>query len=249
MAVSIDLSGQVAVITGGTRGIGRAAALELARAGADVVVTKHRTPPDELLSELRGLGVRAEAFPCDVSDTAACEALIDSVVKTFGRVDILVNNAGITRDGLIMRMSESDWDAVLDTNLKSVFVTCKAVSRVMMKQRSGSIINIGSVSGLVGLAGQANYAASKAGLVGFTKVLAREFASRGVRANVIAPGFIESDMTAVLDQKVKDGALAQIPLSCFGVPTDIANAILYLASPLSRYVTGQVLVVDGGMAM
>jgi 3-oxoacyl-[acyl-carrier protein] reductase len=249
MPQTIDLSGQVAVITGGTRGIGRAIALELAQAGARIALTHHRTPPESLLTEIRELGVEAEAFPCDVSDSAACEALVDSAAKAFGRIDILINNAGITRDGLIMRMSEADWDAVLYTNLKSVFVTCKAATRIMMKQRSGSIINIGSVSGLVGLAGQANYAASKAGLIGFTKVLARELASRGVRANVIAPGFIESDMTAVLDQKIKDGALAQIPLASFGQPSDIAHAALFLASPLSRYVTGHVLVVDGGMAM
>ena len=249
MSLPIDLSGKVAVITGGTRGIGRATALTLAQAGADIALTRHRTPPEALLEEIRALGVRAEAFPCDVSDAAACEALIDAAAKAFGRIDVLVNNAGTTKDGLFMRMSNEDWDAVLTTNLKSAFVTSRAVSRIMMKQRSGSIINIGSISGMVGLAGQANYAASKAGLIGLTKVVARELAGRGVRANVIAPGFIESDMTAELDQKIKDHALGQIPLAKFGQPEDIASMVAFLASDHSRYITGQVLVVDGGMTM
>lgn len=249
MPTTIDLTGQVALITGGTRGIGRACALGLAQAGADIALTQFRTPPEELIQQIETLGRRAVAFRCDVSEAADCEALVDRAAKEFGRLDVLVNNAGITKDTLVMRMSEADWDAVLTTNLKSAFITCKAATRIMMKQRSGSIINISSVSALLGLAGQANYAASKGGLIAMTKALARELAPRGVRANCIAPGFIQSDMTDVLDQKVKDHALSQIPLGSFGVPDDIAHAVVYLASPLARYVTGQTLVVDGGMVM
>lgn len=249
MTKTISLEGQVAVVTGASRGIGRAIAEEFARAGADLVINYNRTPAQEIVDFASSLGRKAIAVQADVSNAADCERLIDETIRQFGRLDVLVNNAGITRDTLLMRMDEAAWDDVLNTNLKSAFVTCKAASKHMMKARSGSIINIASVSGLIGLAGQANYAASKAGLIGFTKTIARELASRGIRANVIAPGFITSDMTSVLDEKMKEQVLGQIPLKRYGEPVDIANAALFLASDMSRYVTGTVTVVAGGMVM
>jgi len=247
--ININLEGQAAVVTGASRGIGRAIAEELARAGADLVVNYNRTPCDDLVAYVESVGRRAVAVQADVSVAADCENLVAECVKQFGKIDILVNNAGITRDGLIMRMDEKAWDEVLDTNLKSAFITCKAASRHMMKARTGSIINIASVSGIMGLAGQANYAASKAGLIALTKTVARELASRGVRANVVAPGFITSDMTSTLDDKFKEQVLGEIPLKRYGEPADIAAAVAFLASPLSNYITGNVLVVDGGMTM
>jgi len=246
---TISLEGKVAVITGASRGLGRAIAEEFARAGADLVVNYNSTPCQDLVDYVETLGRKAVAIQADISKVADCNRLIDEAVKTFGKVDILVNNAGITRDTLLMRMDEEAWDAVIATNLKSAYATCKAACRPMMKARSGCIINVSSVSGLMGQAGQANYAASKAGLIGFTKTIAREFASRGIRANVIAPGFIASDMTSVLDEKIKEQVLKEIPLNTFGDPTDIANAALYLASDMGKYVTGSTLVVDGGITM
>lgn len=246
---TISLEGQVAVITGASRGIGRAIAEEFARAGANLVVNYNKTPAQELVDFAVSQGRQAHAVQADVSKVADCDRLIDEAMKTFGRIDILVNNAGITRDTLLMRMDEAAWDEVLDTNLKSAYATCRAASRHMMKARTGSIINVSSVSGLIGLAGQANYAASKAGLIGFTKTIARELASRNIRANAIAPGFITSDMTSTLDDKMKAQVLEQIPLKRYGEPGDIANAALFLASPMSAYVTGTVMLVSGGMAM
>jgi 3-oxoacyl-[acyl-carrier protein] reductase len=199
--------------------------------------------------EIRALGRQAWAFGVDVADPGAISAVAEQILAAATKVDILVNNAGVTRDTLLMRMSEADWDTVLNTNLRGAFLFTKAFTRAFLKQRSGRIINISSVIGLIGNAGQCNYAASKAGLIGFTKSVAKEFGSRGVTCNAIAPGFIETDMTAALDEKLKEGLLKQIPLGTLGQPDDIAEAALYLAGPGGRYVTGQVLTVDGGMVM
>jgi 3-oxoacyl-[acyl-carrier protein] reductase len=246
---TISLEGKVAVVTGASRGLGRAIAEEFAKAGADLVVNYNKTPAQDLADFAATQGRKAIAVQADVSQVADCERLINEAIKTFGKIDILVNNAGITRDTLLMRMDEGAWDAVLDTNLKSAYATCRAACKYMMKARTGSIINVSSVSGLMGQAGQANYAASKAGLIALTKSIARELSSRGVRANAIAPGFIQSDMTSVLDDKLKEQVLTQIPLGRFGDPTDIANAALYLASDMSSYVTGTTLIVSGGLVM
>ena len=244
------LSNLTAVVTGAGRGIGRAIALKFAAEGANIVcVSRSVENSEKVAAEVRGLGRTAWALAVDVSDAAAVSAAGEKILTDAGKVDILVNNAGIIRDGLLMRMSDSDWDTVLDTNLKGAFLFTKAFTRAFLKQRSGRIINISSVIGLIGNAGQANYAASKAGLIGFTKSVAREFGSRGVTANAIAPGFIETDMTADLGDDVKTALLKQIPLGLLGEPNDIASAALYLASPAARYVTGQVLTVDGGMVM
>ncbi len=244
------LSNLTAVVTGAGRGIGRAIALKFAAEGANIVcVSRSVENSEKVAAEVRGLGRTAWALAVDVSDAAAVSAAGEKILADVGKVDILVNNAGITRDGLLMRMSDSDWDTVLDTNLKGAFLFTKAFTRAFLKQRSGRIINISSVIGLMGNAGQANYAASKAGLIGFTKSVAREFGSRGVTANAIAPGFIETDMTADLGDDVKTALLKQIPLGLLGQPDDVASAALYLASSAARYVTGQVLTVDGGMVM
>ena len=244
------LANQVAVVTGAGRGIGRAIALRLAAEGAGVVcVSRTAENSEKVAAEVRALGRQAWALAVDVADGAAVTAAADRILKEAGRVDILVNNAGITRDGLLMRMSDADWDSVLNTNLKGAFSFTKAFTRAFLKQRSGRIINISSVIGLMGNAGQANYAASKAGLIGFTKSIARELGSRGITVNAIAPGFIETDMTAELGEEAKAALLKQIPLGCLGNTDDIAAAALYLASPGARYVTGQVLTVDGGMVM
>jgi 3-oxoacyl-[acyl-carrier protein] reductase len=244
------LINHVAVITGAGRGIGRAIALKLATAGADVVcVSRTVENSEKVAAEVRAMGRRAWAVAVDVADPAQIAAAGEKIIAEAGRVDVLVNNAGVTRDGLVMRMSEADWDTVLNTNLRGAFLFTKAFTRVLLKQRSGRIINIASVIGLMGNAGQANYAASKAGLIGFTKSVARELGSRGVTCNAIAPGFIETDMTAVLTEEIRSGLLKQIPLGGFGRADDIAEAALYLAGPGGRYVTGQVLVVDGGMVM
>jgi 3-oxoacyl-[acyl-carrier protein] reductase len=244
------LANQIAVVTGAGRGIGRAIALKFAAEGADVVcVSRTAENSEKVAAEIRALGRKAWAHAVDVADAAAVAACGEKVLAETGRVDVLVNNAGITRDGLIMRMSEEDWDAVLDTNLKGAFLFTKAFSRAMLKQRSGRIINIASVIGLIGNAGQCNYAASKSALLGFTKSAARELASRGITANVVAPGFIETDMTSGLTEETRAAILKQIPLGTFGQAEDIANAALFLASPAARYVTGQVLTVDGGMVM
>ncbi len=244
------LANQIAVVTGAGRGIGRVIALKFAAAGADVVcVSRTAENSEKTAAEVLALGRRAWAFAVDVSDPAAIAAAAEKILAGTGRVDVLVNNAGVTKDGLLMRMSEADWDTVLDTNLRGAFLFTKAFTRTFLKQRSGRIINLASVIGLVGNAGQCNYAASKAGLIGFTKSVAKEFGSRGVTCNAIAPGFIATDMTAALDDKLKEALLKQIPLGALGEPDDIAEAALYLAGPGGRYVTGQVLTVDGGMVM
>jgi 3-oxoacyl-[acyl-carrier protein] reductase len=245
-----QLNNQIAVITGAGRGIGRAIALKFAAEGADIVCVS-RTPEnaEKAAAEVRALGRRAWARAVDVTDSAAVMSTAEKILEEAGRVDILVNNAGITRDGLLMRLSEEDWDAVLNTNLKGAFSFTKAFSRAFLKQRSGRVINISSVIGLVGNAGQCNYAASKAALIGFTKAVAKEFASRGVTVNAVAPGFIETDMTAVLTAELKADLLKRIPLNSLGSPEDIAHGALFLAGPGARYITGQVLVVDGGMVM
>ena len=244
------LADQIAVVTGAGRGIGRAIALKFAAAGADVVCVS-RTPEnaEKVAGEVRALGRKAWACAVNVADATAVAAAAEKILADTGTVHVLVNNAGITRDTLLMRMSEEDWDAVLDTNLKGTFAFTKGLVRAFIKQRSGRIINVSSISGLAGNAGQCNYAASKAALIGFSKSVARELASRGVTVNVIAPGFIETDMTAVLDAALREEVLKRIPLRCFGQPDDIAEAALFLASPAARYITGQVLTVDGGMVM
>jgi 3-oxoacyl-[acyl-carrier protein] reductase len=245
-----SLASQIAVVTGAGRGIGRAIALKFAAEGADVVcVSRTQENSEKVANEIRALGRKAWAFAVDVSDSAAVSAAAEKILGDCGRVDILVNNAGVTRDGLLMRMSDEDWDMVLNTNLKGAFFFTKAFSRAFAKQRSGRIINISSVIGLIGNPGQSNYAASKAGLIGFTQSVAREFASRGITANCIAPGFIETDMTSELNQELKANVLRQIPMGKFGSAEDVANAALFLASSSARYVTGQVLTVDGGMVM
>ena len=245
-----QLTHQIAVVTGAGRGIGRAIALKFAAAGADVAcISRTLENAEKVAAEVRALGRRAWAHAVDVSDPLAVATAAEKILAEAGRVDILVNNAGITRDGLLMRMSEADWDAVLDTNLKGAFVMTKAFTRAFLKQRSGRIINVASVIGLIGNAGQCNYAASKAGLIGFTKSVARELASRGVTANALAPGFIETDMTAELKPELTAELLKQIPLARLGQSEDIAEAALFLAGPGARYITGQVLAVDGGMVM
>jgi 3-oxoacyl-[acyl-carrier protein] reductase len=245
-----QLASQIAVVTGAGRGIGRAIALKFAQEGADVVVvSRTQENSDKVAAEIRTMGRKAWAFAVDVSDSAAVSAAAEKIMADCGKVDILVNNAGVTRDGLLMRMSDADWDTVLNTNLKGAFLVTKAFARAFIKQRSGRIINISSVIGLIGNAGQCNYAASKAGLIGFTQSVARELASRGVTVNAIAPGFIETDMTAELNDQLRSEILKKIPLASLGQAEDIAGAALYLASPAARYVTGQVLAVDGGMVM
>lgn len=245
-----QLDNQVAVITGAGRGIGRAIALKFAAEGANVVcVSRTVENSEKVAAEVRALGRQAWAFAVDVADSKGVAETAEKILAAAGRVDILVNNAGVTRDGLLMRMSDDDWDTVLNTNLKGAFSFTKAFTRGFLKQRAGRIINVASIIGLIGNAGQANYAASKAALIGFTKSIAREFGSRGVTANALAPGFIETDMTAVLNEDVRKALLEKIPLASFGQAEDVANAALYLAGPSGRYITGQVLVVDGGMVM
>ncbi len=245
------LQGKVVIVTGASRGIGKGIAEKMAQAGADVAFT-YRSSEEKaknLEKELAGLGVKAKAYRSDASDFEQAKELIDNVLKDFGKIDIVVNNAGITKDNLLLRMSEADFDDVIKVNLKSVFNMTKAVIRPMMKQRSGSIINISSVVGVRGNAGQANYAASKAGIIGFSKSVAQELGSRNIRCNVVAPGFIETEMTAALDDKVLEEWKKQIPLKRTGTPEDVAKACIFLASDLSDYITGQVLTVDGGMVM
>ena len=244
------LANKVAVVTGAGRGIGRAVALAYARMGADVAcVSRTEENSAKAAAEVEALGRRAWAVAVDVSDTAAVDAAAGKILDDAGRVDILVNNAGVTRDNLLMRMSEEEWDTVLNTNLKGAFNFTKALTRPFIKQRSGRIINIASVIGLIGNAGQSNYAASKAALIGFTKSVAKELAPRGITANAIAPGFIETDMTAALDDKVRESIIGNVPLGRFGSPDDIAHAAVFLAMEPSGYITGQVLTVDGGMVM
>jgi 3-oxoacyl-[acyl-carrier protein] reductase len=242
---------QVAIVTGAGRGIGHAIAVRLAREGARVAsVSRTEANAQKTADEINGLRAgAAKAYAVDVSDHAAVQAAGAQIVEEFERVDILVNNAGVTRDTLLMRMSTEDWDTVLNTNLKGAFNFIQAVQRTMIRQRSGRIINISSVIGLIGNAGQANYAASKAGLIGLTKSLARELASRSITVNAVAPGLIETDMTSVLSEEIRKAILGKIPLNKLGEPDDIASAVAFLASAEARYITGQVLAVDGGMVM
>ena len=244
------LIGKTAIVTGAGRGIGAAIAKIFAQEGADVAcVSRTLANAEKSAEEIRAMGRRAMAYSVDIADLAGSEIVIGNILKDFSTIDILVNNAGVTKDKLLMRMSEEDWDIVLDTNLKGAFFWTRAISQVMAKQRSGRLINISSVIALRGNAGQSNYAASKAGLIGFSKSVAREFAGRSVTCNVIAPGFIVSDMTDALQEGIRNKIKESIPLGFFGEPRDIAEAALYLAAESGRYVTGQVLTVDGGMVM
>ena len=243
------LEGKVALVTGASKGIGNAVAKKFAEQGADVAFTYLSSVEkgEALEKELSAMGVKAKGYRSDASDFAAAEELINSVVADFGKMDVLVNNAGITKDNLLMRMTEEMWDTVLNVNLKSCFNTVKAATRTFMKQKSGSIINMTSVVGIKGNAGQSNYAASKSGIIGFTKSVALELGSRGIRCNAIAPGFIETEMTAVLDEKMVQSWRDAIPLKRGGTPEDVADCTVFLASDMSTYITGQVLQVDGGM--
>ena len=245
--MKIDLSGRTAVVTGSTRGIGRAIAETLAGAGARVaIVGRDQSRAEEVAS---AVSPEARGFACDVGDTTSVAAMIAAAEEAFGAVDILVNNAGLTRDNILFRIKDDDWDAVLDANLRGAFAAIRAASRGMMKRRWGRIINIASVVGLVGNKGQANYAASKAGLIGLTKSVAKELASRNILANAVAPGFVETDMTAAMTDEAKKALFTQIPLERLGTPSDIANIVAFLSSEASSYITGQVFVVDGGMVM
>ncbi len=245
------LAEKTALVTGASRGIGRATALELAKAGAKVAVNfaGNRAAAEEVVSLIEAAGGQAMLVQADVGNAVDVETMLKAVVERFGKIDILVNNAGITRDNLIMRMKEEDWDAVIHTNLKGIFNCTKAVSKLMMKQRYGRIINMASVVGVMGNAGQANYAAAKAGVIGFTKSMAKELASRNITVNAVAPGYISTDMTAALPEQAKAELQAQIPLQRLGTPEDVAAAVLFLVSPGADYITGQTLHVDGGMVM
>lgn len=245
------LEGKVALVTGASRGIGRAVALTLAKEGAKVAINYagNEAAAEEVKKEIEALGKDAIIVKANVADSAEVEAMVDKTIAELGGLDILVNNAGITQDGLLMRMKEEQWDAVLNTNLKGIFNCTKAATKYMMKQRSGKIVNMSSVVGIMGNAGQANYAAAKAGVIGFSKSTAKELASRGITVNVIAPGCIDTDMTAVLPDKVKEAMLATIPLARLGKPQDIADAVVFFVSDNAAYITGQVICVDGGMVM
>ena len=246
----MQLANQVAIVTGGARGIGREIALALAKAGADCALFDvNEQVLGQTVGELEALGHRAMGLTVDVTDAASVDAAVGKVLDKLSRIDILINNAGITQDGLIVRMDESQWDRVLDINLKGTFLCTRSVAKVMLKARRGRIISIASIVGLIGNAGQANYAASKAGVIGLTKAVAKELASRGVTCNAIAPGFIKTEMTDRLPEEVKQRLLANIPMGSLGEPIDVAQAALFLASDAARYITGQVLVVDGGLAM
>lgn len=247
----MNFKNKVALITGGSRGIGRAVCLELAEGGADIALcyAGNEYAANETAEACRALGARVLALRCDVTDASAVKEMVAAAVKEFGRIDILINNAGITRDGLLMTMPESDFDAVMNTNLKGAFLCTKAVSRQMIRQRYGRIVNLSSVVGLHGNAGQANYAASKAGIIGLTKSAAKELASRGITVNAVAPGYIATDMTAVLPDEVTEKVLAGIPAARLGEAQEVAKAVAFLASDAAAYITGQVLPVDGGMGM
>ncbi len=243
------LKNKIALITGAGRGIGRAIAIALAKEGAEVVINYNGSEEraKEVKQTIEENGGKASIYKCNVSDFAACEAMIKDIVEEYGHLDILVNNAGITKDGLIMKMKEEDFDSVLNVNLKGTFNTIRHSARQMLKQRSGKIINISSVSGILGNVGQANYAASKAGVIGLTKTMARELGSRGITVNAIAPGFVDTEMTEVLSEEIRENACKQIILGRFGKPEDIANTAVFLASDKADYITGQVISVDGGM--
>ncbi len=245
------LANKTALVTGASRGIGRATAIELAKAGAKVAVNYagNRVAAEEVVAQIEAAGGQAFMVQADVGDAAAVDAMVKAVVERFGKIDILVNNAGITRDNLIMRMKEEDWDAVIHTNLKGIFNCTKVVTKLMMKQRYGRIVNMTSVVGVMGNAGQSNYAAAKAGVIGFTKSMAKELASRNITVNAVAPGYITTDMTADLPEQAKTDLQSQIPLQRLGNPADVASAVLFLVSPGADYITGQTLHVDGGMVM
>jgi 3-oxoacyl-[acyl-carrier protein] reductase len=245
----IDLAGRVAVVTGSTRGIGRAIAGTLAESGARVAVVGRDSGKAEAVAAEIGPADRARGFACEISDPTSVTALIEEAERAFGSVDILVNNAGLTRDNILFRLKDDDWDAVLDANLRGAFAAIRAASRGMIKRRWGRIVNMASVVGIVGNKGQANYAASKAGLIGLTKSVAKELAPRNVLANAVAPGFIETDMTAAMTTDARTALTAQIPLERLGTPADIAGMVAFLASEYAAYITGQVFVVDGGMVM
>ena len=247
----MNLTGKVALVTGASRGIGQATAIELAKAGADVVVNfiGNEAVAQETVEKIEALGRKAIKIKANVGDADDVQAMVDEAIATFGHIDILVNNAGITRDGLLIRMKDSDWDEVLNINLKGVYLVTKAVTKLMVKQRAGRIINMTSVSGVTGNVGQANYAAAKAGVIGFTKTCAKELAARGITVNAVAPGFIETAMTDVLPEKIKEGIAATVPFGRMGQPEEIASVVTFLASDFASYITGQVLNVDGGMVM
>lgn len=247
----MQLAGKVALVTGASRGIGRGVAIRLAKSGAKIAVNYagNQAAAEEVKQIIEENGGEAILVQADISNAESVDNMVASVMEAFGRIDILVNNAGITRDTLLMRMKEADWNAVIQTNLTGVFYVTKAVSKIMMKQRSGKIVNMSSVVGLMGNAGQANYAAAKAGVIGFTKSMAKELAARNITVNAIAPGFIATDMTAVLSDKVKEDLATKIPLGRLGEADDIANAVLFLVSDSANYITGQTLNVDGGMVM
>ena len=245
------LDGKVALVTGASRGIGRAIDMKLAAEGAKVAINYagNTAKAEEVKAEIEQNGGEAILVQADVADAAAVEAMVNATVEAFGQIDILVNNAGITRDGLLMRMKDEDFDAVINTNLKGVFYCTKLVSKLMMKKRSGRIINMASVVGLMGNAGQTNYAAAKAGVIGFSKSAAKELAARGITVNMVAPGFIDTDMTAAMTDKAREMTLTGIPLNRMGTPEDVANAVAFLVSDNASYITGQVINVDGGMVM
>lgn len=247
----MNLTGKVALVTGASRGIGQATAIDLAKAGADIVVNfiGNEAVAQETVAAIEALGRKAIKIKADVGNADEVQAMVDEAVATLGHIDILVNNAGITRDGLLIRMKDSDWDEVLNINLKGVYLVTKAVAKLMVKQRAGRIINMTSVSGVTGNVGQANYAAAKAGVIGFTKTCAKELAARGITVNAVAPGFIETAMTDVLPEKIKEGIAATVPFGRMGQPEEIASVVTFLASDFASYITGQVLNVDGGMVM
>ena len=247
----MGLTGKTAVVTGGSRGIGRAICIELAKQGANVVVnySGSEDKAKQVVSEIEQLGAKAIAVQANVADSAAVDSMMKQAIEVFGTLDILVNNAGITRDNLLMRMKEQEWDEVVDTNLKGVFLCTKAVTRQMMKQRAGRIINISSIVGVAGNPGQANYVAAKAGVIGLTKTCAQELASRNILVNAIAPGFITTEMTDSLPEELKEAMLKQIPLAKLGQPEDVAKAVVFFASDHANYITGQTLHIDGGLVM